>query len=130
MTKVLMNIKNIKPSQLYINQAKIERLATFNPFDFTNHSPLPIKRFGNDIFFTDGHTRALLYFRAGIKEIPVYWDQDFLNMELYKICLEWCQEKNMAYMGDLDNQIVSDERYHELWIKRCEDLARRIALRK
>ncbi|AST94426.1 hypothetical protein BC6307_19045 [Sutcliffiella cohnii] len=122
-----MDLKNIKPSQLYINQAKLEDLReNYNPLEDTNNHPLPIKQFGKDVFFTDGHTRALLYFKAGMKEIPVYWDEDVLDMNLYSVCLEWCREKKINYIGDLETRVLPKERYNELWIKRCEDLARRI----
>lgn len=118
-----MELKNIKPSQLYINQAKLEDLTDkFNPLDVHNNNPLPIKQSGNKLFFTDGHTRALLYFKAGMKVVPVYWDEDVLDMNIYSVCLEWCREKKINYIGDLETRVLPNERYKELWIKRCENL--------
>lgn len=117
-----MKLQDIKPSQLYLNQEKITRLRTFDPFNLSQNTPLPIKQLGNDIFFTDGHTRAFLYFKAGVTEIPVYWDEDVLNMSLYQTCLEWCRKQKITSIGDLEHHVITNETFEELWIKRCQRL--------
>ncbi|CAG9621537.1 hypothetical protein BACCIP111883_02310 [Sutcliffiella rhizosphaerae] len=116
-----MDIKKIQPSQLYINQSKLENLERqFNPDEITSNHPLPIKKQKEQIFFTDGHTRAFMYYKAGKKEIPVYWDEDELDMELYMTCLGWCKENKIHFIGDLKDRILPNEIYKELWINRCK----------
>lgn len=99
MNSFFIDICKVQPSQLFLSNDKIIRLQqTFSPSEITLHTPLPIKQLDDKIIFTDGHTRAYLYWQANIKEISVYWDDDPLHYDLYKLCIDWClSEINFSY---------------------------------
>ncbi|MCL1632319.1 hypothetical protein M3N64_10250 [Sporolactobacillus sp. CPB3-1] len=120
MQSFLMDLYQIRPSQLYIDQEKLERLKeSFNPLNVRFNVPLPIKRNGGEVFLTDGHTRALLYSEARISVIPVYWDMDDLDMALYQTCLDWCRKEKVVFIDDLKDRILPHEQFVKQWIDRC-----------
>ncbi|MFT8363390.1 MAG: hypothetical protein ABF608_09440 [Sporolactobacillus sp.] len=120
MAKFLLDLYQIRPTQLYLDEGKIKRLkAVFNPLNVRNNPPLPIRNNGGEFFFTDGHTRAYLYDQAGISLIPVYVDQDPINKALYANCLNWCRKEQIMFISDLAERIVPHRQFEELWIKRC-----------
>ena len=124
MSNSLMRLQTIQPTQLYINRAKLERLReSFDPEDVGNNDPLPIRKFGDSLCFTDGHTRAFVYFEAGIEHIPVYYDEDELDEDVYVQCLAWCKENGIQTIGDLKGRILSGDQYYTQWIERCEQIA-------
>lgn len=115
-----VKLKNILPSQLYINEEKLDIInRSFNPNDY---KPFPIKKIGNNIFFTDGHTRAYSLFSKNIDEIDCQWDEDELSWTAYLVCLSWCREKNIKWIGDLKDFIVSKDQYKILWHDKCSEL--------
>jgi len=66
-------------------------LVNFEPHDPVTPEtlpPLPIKKLGQDVILTDGHTRALAAHLQGWQEIRVYWDEDDLDWEAYAICVQ------------------------------------------
>lgn len=114
----LLDFENIQPSQLYLNTAKLEALKDFDP---AKSEPLPIKQLGDQIFLTDGHHRAFLFHQAGYEKLPVVWDTDDLEMDIYEACLKWCQEADVTHIKDLGNRVLSAEDYSVLWISRCQN---------
>jgi len=133
MTKTFkMKLDEIQPSQLYISSEKLSQvMKTFNPQEPKSLEPIPVKKLGNEVIFVDGHTRAFAAFLHGFSEVLVYWEEDALDWDVYKICVEWCKEESIHTIGDLENRVVPQARYEVLWLKRCakmqEDLeARRI----
>ncbi|HZJ89961.1 MAG TPA: hypothetical protein VFD05_04775 [Bacilli bacterium] len=118
-----ITFKNIHPSQFYLSKAKLEAvLFWFNPHDLSNFAPLPLKRFGDKIILTDGHTRAYAAYLAGLDRVPFVWDVDQLNWELYAKCVAACQKENVFTIQDLSNRIISSKDYATKWIKWCEAL--------
>ncbi|MEM2130874.1 MAG: hypothetical protein QXZ70_09780 [Candidatus Bathyarchaeia archaeon] len=67
MTRIfMMKLDKIQPSQLYISSEKLSEVMRKINFETpTSIEPLPIKRFGNEIVFVDGHTRAFAAFLCG-----------------------------------------------------------------
>lgn len=111
----------IRPSQMYLDQSKIDRLkGQFDPLNVRGNLPLPIKKIGGTVFFTDGHTRAYLYDASGISLIPVYWDEDPIDIKLYQTCLRWCREEQIVFISDLKERILPHDQFVEQWIRRCE----------
>ena len=56
-----------QPSQLFISEETLARVL--EGFDIKNTGklePIPIKKLGDEIIFTDGHTRALAAHRHGL----------------------------------------------------------------
>ncbi|MCO7176389.1 hypothetical protein ACFP7A_10920 [Sporolactobacillus kofuensis] len=121
MRPFLIDLFQIRPSQLYLDQDKIDRLkGSFDPLNVRFNAPLPIKKNGGEAFLTDGHTRAFLYSEAKISVIPVYWDTDELDMKLYQNCLEWCRSEKVIFIDDLKERILPHDQFQKQWIERCE----------
>ena len=116
-----MRLGKIQPSQLFISSEKLSQvMKEFDPLRIETFRPVPIKKLGKDIIFTDGHTRAFAAYLSGISEIRVFWDEDELDWEAYEICVKWCKEAGIHTIADLNDRVVSAEEYELLWHKRCD----------
>ena len=119
-------LADLQPSQLYISEGKLKLVHEwFKPDNFDNledFDPVPVKKFGNKILMTDGHTRAVAAHLAGLENIPVYWDNDELDMRAYAVCAGWCDEENLRSPIDLAGRIVPHKDYERLWRKRCMEM--------
>lgn len=124
MTEIFrMKLDEIQPSQLYISSEKLsEVMKTFDLNRPETIEPIPIKKLGDEIIFVDGHTRAFVAFLFGISEVPVYWEDEELDWEAYKICVKWCKESGIRRISDLKNRVVPQRDYEILWYERCEEL--------
>lgn len=110
-------ISTIQPSQLYLNAVKLDHIqANLDP---RSPEPLPVRRLGGRIVLTDGHHRLYAAQRAGLAEVPVYWDPDPLDWEAYAICVEWCLAQGIQTVADLGHAIVAPPEYERLWLDRC-----------
>lgn len=115
-----MKLSEIQPSQLFINSKKLSQItADSNLLVAENIEPIPVKKLGNEVISTDGHTRALAAYLCGISEVSVFWDEDELDWEAYQICVKWCKEEGIYTIADLKDRVVSPEEYDVLWLKRC-----------
>ena len=122
-----MELSNIQPSQLYISKQKLAKVKEkFNPKDLSTLTVIPIKKIGKNIYYTDGHTRAFAAYQAGFKRIPVIWEDEDLDWEMYEICLKWCKDAGLYSIVDLSNRIVDQKEYEILWYKRCDELHKKI----
>jgi hypothetical protein len=132
MTKTfMMKLNKIQPSQLYISSEKLsEVMKTFDPTKPESIEPIPIKELGNIIVFVDGHTRAFAAFLHNVPEIPVYWENDELDWDAYKICVGWCKKEGIHTIADLKSKIVSQKDYEILWYRRCEEMQKGLEKRK
>jgi hypothetical protein len=92
--------------------------------------PIPVKELGDRVIFTDGHTRALAAFLCGLVEVRVFWDEDELDWEAYRICVEWCEAEGIRTIADLRDRVVSPEKYELLWLKRCKDMQQDLEARR
>jgi hypothetical protein len=118
-----MELINIQPSQLYVNKQKLAKVKEkFNPKDIFTLDLIPIKKIKNSLFYTDGHTRAFAAYQAGFTKIPVIWEEEELDWELYQICIEWCTNEGIFSIADLSERVVNQKDYELLWYKRCDDL--------
>jgi len=121
MSEIMMHVTKIRPTQLYISQTKYQRcLEQFGRSGRQGLEPIPIKRIGKDIFFTDGHTRALVLHQKGYDRIQVRHDADDLDWIMYLVDLEWCRGGGIMTIGDLESRIVAESEYREKWIRRCD----------
>ena len=120
---------NIQPSQLYICSEKLARVVGSKTVINTEaFEPVPVKKLGSRVIFTDGHTRALALFQSGIAEIYAYWDNDDeLDWEAYQICVDWCVKQNIYSIKDLNDRIVSKQDYQKFWLKRCSEMQCKLA---
>ena len=123
MKSFFMNLCDIQPSQLYISKEKLKEVDEYlDSIDIDDIYPIPIKKIGNNIFFTDGHTRAFALYRREVNKIKVCWDEDDLSWVEYIICLDWCNKEGIKSIADLKNRIVDEEAYKKLWLNRCYEM--------
>lgn len=115
-----MSLSKIQPSQLYISEEKLTKVENYlSAVDIKEIEPLPIKKIGNNVFFTDGHTRAFALYKMGIDEVKVYWDEDDLGWIEYLVCLNWCNNVGIKDISDLKGRIIDNEAYQLMWLERC-----------
>lgn len=124
----LMRLDEIQPSQLFISSEKLAAvMKNFDPARPETLEPVPVKQLGNQVIFTDGHTRAFAAFLGGLAAIPVYWDEDELDWEAYEICVQWCHEAGIRTIADLKGRVVSHDEYEVVWYQRCEEMQQALA---
>lgn len=129
----IRNIKllDIQPSQFYISQEKINKIKEwFQPKDLSSFEPIPIKKLNGNIIFTDGHTRAWVAYEVGLTEVPVIWDEDDLDWELYQKCVDACLERGVRTIADLKQRIISSEDYVLKWDYWCDEMQEKHAYSK
>ncbi len=119
----LLPLAELQPSQLYISEGKLRLVREwFNPKEQQSFDPIPVKRLGDLIVMTDGHTRAVAAHLAGWNQVPVYWDEDELDMRAYLIDVRWCREEGIHTPVDLAEKIVAHKDFEYLWRKRCMEM--------
>lgn len=74
----------------------------------------------NDIVITDGHARAVVALKAGLKKVPVVWDKDDINWGMYKECVEECKRQDITSPNDLLSRIIPEKEYDTKWNKWCD----------
>lgn len=98
----MMKLNDIQPSQLYICSEKLsEVMKTFNLNKLRTMEPIPVKRLEGDVVLVDGHTRAFAAHLCGFTEVPVYWEKEELDWDVYKVCVEWCKKEGYAPLSTL-----------------------------
>lgn len=127
MVTELIKIKDLQPSQLYISKEKLDAVMSwFDPNDFTNFEPVPIKLLDGEIIITDGHTRLVAALLLGLETVPLIWDEDELNWDMYRACVKECKKQRLLSPIDLLKRIVSKEEYDIKWNKWCDDLQAKV----
>jgi hypothetical protein len=114
-------LDTLLPTQLYISELKhqywSERLSANGVDDY---EPVPVKRIGNDLFMTDGHTRAVVLWQLGVREIEAYDDADELDWFAYLEDLKWCRDGRVLTVVELAERIIPHDDYEVKWRGRCE----------
>lgn len=117
-------ILELQVSQFYLSKAKVDAVkAWFNPEDLSSFVPVPIKKIGNRVFLTDGHSRAWVAFQAGLTTIPTVWDEDELDWKFYLACVSACEERGIVTIADLVERQLEQEAYETLWLGFCHKLS-------
>ena len=117
-----LRLLDIKPTQLYISADKLARVnEQIRSKGRETYEPIPVKRIGNELFFTDGHTRALALWRNGTEKIEVIEDTDEMDWIMYLPDLQWCRDAGITSIADLDGRVVAADAYQRLWIDRCSE---------
>lgn len=123
-----MKLSKIQPSQLYISQKKLASIENkLQGKGIESLEPIPVKKLGGEIIYTDGHTRAFLALKKGFSEITVEWDTDDLDWEMYEICVQWCKDEGIFSIADLEKRVVTRKEYEIVWYKRCAILHAELA---
>ena len=117
------SLKDLQPSQFYISQAKLSNIqAWFHKDDLSNFEPLPVKVLDGVPILTDGHTRAVSAILAGLESVPLVYDEDELDWNLYRYCVEQCTQKGIHSPYDLVDRVISSHDYEEKWIGWCDQI--------
>ena len=114
-------LKDLQPSQFYISEAKLKAIEGWlHPENLSNFQPIPVKLLDGRAVMTDGHTRAAAALRAGLAVVPLVWDEDDLDWEMYRACVAACLERNIVSPADLLTRIIPEEDYREKWDGWCD----------
>ena len=114
-------LTDLQPSQFYISEKKLRDIENwFDPKDISGFEPIPIKLLDGKLVMTDGHTRAVVAIKAGLDSVPLVWDEDELDWDMYRACVSACQEQSILSPADLLTRIISEEEYKEKWDKWCD----------
>ena len=120
-------LKDLQPSQFYISQAKLSNIqAWFRKDDLSNFEPLPVKVLDGIPILTDGHTRAVVAILAGLESVPLVYEEDALDWNLYRYCVEQCNQKGIHSPYDLVDRVISAYEYEEKWIGWCEQISSKL----
>ncbi len=111
-------VDGMMPSQLYVSEPKYNYWKR-RLFSGDSYDPIPIKRIGDLVFCTDGHSRALATWEAGHTELVVEDDTDELDWMAYLEDVKWCSEEGIRSIADLSSRIVDEQDYQRLWRDRC-----------
>ena len=121
------SLKDLQPSQFYISQVKLSNIqAWFHKDDLSNFEPLPVKVLDGIPILTDGHTRAVAAILAGLESVPLVYDEDELDWNLYRYCVEQCNQKGIHSPYDLVDRVISACEYEEKWIGWCEQISSKL----
>ena len=125
------SLKDLQPSQFYISQAKLSNIqAWFCKDDLSNFEPLPVKVLDGIPILTDGHTRAVSAILAGLESVPLVYDEDELDWNLYRYCVEQCNQKGIHSPYDLVDRVISACEYEEKWIGWCDQIPSKLQQNK
>ena len=117
------SLKDLQPSQFYISQAKLSNIqAWFHKDDLSNFEPLPVMVLDGIPILTDGHTRAVSAILAGLESVPLVYDEDELDWNLYRYCVEQCKQSGIHSPYDLVDRVISAKEYEEKWIGWCDQI--------
>lgn len=123
----LMSLKDIQPSQLYISTKKLAKIQEkIDPNNKESLEIIPVKKLGNDIIYSDGHTRAYAAHLLGWQEVRVEWETEELDWEMYEICVDWCKTDGIYTIADLSSRVISHKNYEILWYERCNQLKKQM----
>ena len=93
-----LTLRDIQPSQFYISESKLGLVESwFDPKDLSSFEAIPVKLLDGIPVMTDGHTRAAAALRAGLVSVPLVWEQDELDWEMYEKCVEECRRRDILF---------------------------------
>ena len=118
-----LKLKDLQPSQFYISDAKLKAVECwFHPENLSDFQPIPVKLLDGKPVMTDGHTRAVAALRAGLTVVPLVWEEDDLDWDMYRACVKACQKRNILSPADLLAWIIPEKDYREKWDTWCDTM--------
>lgn len=122
-----MKLRDLQPSQFYISDQKLLAVEIWlKPEDLSSFEPIPVKLLDGVPVMTDGHTRAVAALRAGLDAVPLVWDEDELDWDMYRACVKACREREIFSPADLLARIIPGEAYAEKWDRWCDNMQERV----
>lgn len=126
-----LRLLDVRPSQFYISRAKLEAVRSwFDPSALSGFQPLPVRLLHGRPIFTDGHTRALAAYLAGLERVPLVWDEDELDWDAYQLCVDACESRGVQTIADLRCRILPPEEYAVKWDGWCDAMQEVLALQR
>ena len=129
MTVSMIAIDDLRLSQIYLSQKKIDDVRTWFDPALRSFNPICARDFlGNgELHITDGHTRAFVAWQHGVRQIPYIYDEDAivtcpLGQMQYEEDIQWCNRFQLQHISDLAGRIRSEDDYETLWRGRCEKM--------
>ncbi|MBO4384605.1 MAG: hypothetical protein J5854_04215 [Clostridia bacterium] len=121
MNEIDLKLVELQPSQFYISGKKLKDIEGWlDPKDLSGFEPIPVKLLDGIPVMTDGHTRAVAALRAGLDTVPLVWDEDDLDWDMYRECVKACRERMISSPADLLSRIISAEDYKVKWDEWCD----------
>lgn len=121
MKKFSLCLLELQPSQLYISYEKLRSINyTFSCGGTTIIEAPSVTQIDGKWVITEGHTRCLALYLKGLKQIKVQQECNTLDIEMYRICLDWCTEANITDISDLKQRVISHREFEIKWIQRCQ----------
>ena len=116
-----LKLSDLQPSQLFISEKKLEEVnAWFDPDDLSRFEAIPVKMLDGLPVMTDGHTRAAAALLAGCERVPLVWDTDELDWDMYRRCVKECRKQGISSPRDLLERIIPEEAYEKKWNRWCD----------
>jgi hypothetical protein len=129
--RFLIALDELQPSQLYLSAAKLSSVeGGWQPPTLEAMPSLPIHPLDGHLILTDGHHRAFAAYREGFTRVPVYWDEDELDWDAYRICVGWCLKEGIRTVAALGERIVPQADYEVLWLWRCRQMHAKLDRRR
>lgn len=121
MKRVKVPLEQLQPSQLYISRAKLETVEyALTCGGLLALEPVTVLPWGQRLLMTEGHTRTLALCLRGYDKIPVRWDPEPVDLDMYGLCVAWCIQQGIHQVRDLLRQVVDHEHFENLWLSRCQ----------
>ena len=116
-----LKLHDLQPSQFYISEKKLHDIREwFDPQDLSGFEPIPVKMLDGVPVMTDGHTRAVAALLCGLDRVPFCWDEDDLDWEMYRRCVQECRKWDIFSPTDLLGRIIPESEYNEKWNRWCD----------
>lgn len=117
--KVLL--KDLQPSQFYVSEEKLRKTEQwFDPNDLSNFEPISVKEMDGKLVMLDGHTRAVAALNAGLDRVPLVWETEEWDWEMYRRCVHECEQREILSPLDLVPRVISAAEYWERWDAWCD----------
>ena len=118
-----LKLSDLQPSQFWISERKLADVRSwFDPEDLSNFEPIPVKMLDGRPVMTDGHTRAAAAVMAGLESVPLCAEEDELDWELYRACVEECAKRGVMSPVQLAARVIPEEEYRVKWDAWCDEL--------
>lgn len=109
-----INIKDIQPSQFYVDKRKVESVSSF--INSGDNIIIPLTKINDELVSLDGHTRLYLATKRDYKQVYGFYTQaeDYIT----DFVLE---AKRRSVLTPYDLTILTHDEYKKKWNKFCND---------
>lgn len=121
----------LQPSQFYVSEEKIARIESwFRADDLRGFEPIPVYMLDGEPVMLDGHTRAVVALRHGLKKVPLMWEPEEWDWEMYRRCVTACKKRGIRSPQDLLPRVISAAEYAIKWDQWCDRMQAQIEMER